>query len=108
MQGRWAEMPQVFQYDIYEESALRIVKHILSLFGNLVLGIQHETVVGERSPNKTRAGEAPQNLSVEREEHEKNAAELKRGQEEASRVIGCRGEDDSLPRQEGSTTQEEA
>lgn len=73
-----------FRYDISEESALRIVNHILFLFGNMVLGIQHEMVVGERSLNKTRDGEGlPKDMSAERAKHEKNLADAKRSHEEA-------------------------
>lgn len=63
---------------------LRIINYILSLFSNMVLEIQHEMVVGERSLNKTRAGEELlRDMSAERENHEKSLADAKRSHEEA-------------------------
>ncbi|RTE85285.1 hypothetical protein BHE90_000172 [Fusarium euwallaceae] len=86
----WADMlecgSQMFRHDNSRESAQRIINHILSLSGNMVLEIQHEIVVEARPLNKTQAGEELlKDLLAEREKHEKDLADVKKSHEEAMR-----------------------
>jgi hypothetical protein len=105
----WGDMieigSQTFHHDVTKGSAMQIVDHILSLWGDMVLDIQREMIDQKWSFDQTAAGEQLQkDLLEERKRHEKL---LKEAQEAHQAAIKARNKRmmDAMEKQERRHTE---